>query len=169
MNQPKLKRMRDYQRSSDPNVHLKPEHVAPSLAATFLLPAFEHSASMPKLIIPPSTGGRPPSIRFIEYIFSLNVLKHTHRLWTSIVEAASPAAVIVIVITGASLCLILPLLIRHVKRQKFRVPDEEYLPHDCKLRLDEKTSLSLLIERRPPNVPGIFSDLPAWRLHEESW
>lgn len=140
---------------------------------------------MLKLVNPPPTGGRIPPTGFIgfnEYIFSLNVIKNTHRPWSNIVEAASPAAATVVVIIGASLCLILLLLIKHVKRQKFRILDEESLPHDCKLRLDqttlphdgklgldEETSSSLLIKRRPPNVPDIFSNLPTWRRLEESW
>ena len=34
----------------------------------------------------------------------------------------------------ASICLILLLLIKHAKRQRFRIQDEEFLLHDRKLR-----------------------------------
>ena len=99
---------------------------------------------MPKLVNSPPTGGLIPLIGFIsfsKYIFSLNIIKYTRRLWSNIVEIVGPATAIVTVIIGASLCLIL------------------LLPYNRKLRLDEKTSPSLVIQRRLPNIPDIFKDL----------
>lgn len=64
------------------------------------------------------------------------------------------------VIMRAGLCLILLLLVKHMKRQKLRILDEESLPHGCKLSLDEKTNSSFVTERRAPNVPDIVM---VWR------
>jgi len=92
---------------------------------------------MLKLVNPhPLTGGYISPISFIsfnKYIFFLNVIKNTYKLWSNIVEVASPAAATIIVIIRAILYLILLLQAR-----KFRILDEESLPYNGKLMLDKK-------------------------------
>ena len=73
---------------------------------------------MLKLVNPPPTSGRIPPISFIsfnKYIFSLKVIKNSYRMWSNIVEVASPAVATVIIIIRASLYLILFLLIKYLK------------------------------------------------------
>ncbi|KAK3938140.1 hypothetical protein QBC46DRAFT_451407 [Diplogelasinospora grovesii] len=56
----------------------------------------------------------------------------TMRTESNIVEAGGPIAAGAIGIIAVGLCLILLLLVKHVKGRKFRVPDEESLPLDSK-------------------------------------